>query len=462
MRSVHRTARIRLRLTRAQTRRCYSLLRSAGDVWAGLIELNDARSRRGLRPVANFQALCREITGAPLGELGRTCAEGVAKRYSDAFFEAVHRRQRGERAGFPRRKKLLFPVRFRFGTFALPGVRVRLSTARGYPPLYVRLARPVPYPPDSIRSVTLLVEAGRVFLDVTARLPVEDHDLDPARVAGVDLGIIHPYAVAAGSEACLVSGRQLRAEERLHLADGKARARAMASKRTRSSGPVSRRLRKLRGEQLRANARHRRRIHQAHHQAAKAILAWAIARGIGTLVVGDPAGVTTRNAGRHHNWRLRAWRRTHLVRALVDKAAVAGVRVVRVDERRTSSTCPECNQQVPKPRGRNFSCPHCGHRGHRDLIAARNIAARGGGITSSPLLVTHRRAGKPPARRDRRRHRMDARRSCPAPGRPARLGVARRRASRKQSLQGSLGRSSRQPTRTNTRQSSNKRVLEEH
>jgi hypothetical protein len=34
------------------------------------------------------------------------------------------------------------------------------------------------------------------------------------------------------------------------------------------------------------------------------------------------------------------------------------------------------------------------------------------------VLVTHRRAGQPPARRDRRRHLMDRRRSCPAPGRP--------------------------------------------
>jgi hypothetical protein len=38
-----------------------------------------------------------------------------------------------------------------------------------------------------------------------------------------------------------------------------------------------------------------------------------------------------------------------------------------------------------------------------------------------PALVTHRRAGVVPARRDRRRHLMDdRRRSCPAPGRPGR------------------------------------------
>jgi hypothetical protein len=57
----------------------------------------------------------------------------------------------------------------------------------------------------------------RLFVDVTAAVPVEDHDLDPARVAGVDLGIIHPLAVSLADQALLVSGRAVRAEERLHL-----------------------------------------------------------------------------------------------------------------------------------------------------------------------------------------------------------------------------------------------------
>jgi hypothetical protein len=65
--------------------------------------------------------------------------------------------------------------------------------------------------------VTLCAEAGRLHLEVTAEVPVEDHALDPTRSAGVDIGIIHPFAVAAGDEGMLVSGRALRAEERLHL-----------------------------------------------------------------------------------------------------------------------------------------------------------------------------------------------------------------------------------------------------
>jgi hypothetical protein len=83
------------------------------------------------------------------------------------------------------------------------------------------------------------------------------------------------------------------------------------------------------------------------------------------------------------------------------------------DERGTSSTCPNCDRRVPKPAGRNFSCPHCGQTGHRDLIAAASIAARAPGGGLIPAVphgpgITHRRAGAHlpgvhPERRDPRR-----------------------------------------------------------
>jgi hypothetical protein len=67
---VHRTASIRLRVTRRQANRCYGLLRSGGDVWAWLIETNRLRQRQSRPPVVSYQALCKELTGQDsFGEL---------------------------------------------------------------------------------------------------------------------------------------------------------------------------------------------------------------------------------------------------------------------------------------------------------------------------------------------------------------------------------------------------------
>src|SRR6266508_2082638 len=424
-RLVHRTARIRLRSTRRQTRRCYGLLRSAGDVWAWQLDTNRQRRQQGETAISNYQALCRQLTSVdPFGELSVTGARSVLRRYADAWHQAAKRRKAGQQdAGFPRRKRALVPVRCYHGTFTIQGQRVRLPVARGQPELWVRLARPLPYPPEQVRAVTLLADGGRLWLAVTAAVPVQHHDLDPGRVAGVDLGIIHPYAVATEDTGLLVSGRAIRAESWLHRADQQAR-QAKAARRAPTRGQRgSRRWRRHRARLRRMEARHRRRIHHAHHQAARQVIAFAVQRRVGTLVVGDPTGITAQDAGRVQNLRLRQWRRTHLLQALRDKAELAGIAVRLVDERGTSSTCPACRQRASKPTGRRFQCRHCGLAGHRDLVGARNIAAKAGGGPTSvglPTLVEHRRAGIVPARRDRRRHLDDRRRrrSCLASGHP--------------------------------------------
>jgi IS605 OrfB family transposase len=424
-RLLHRSATIRLRLTRRQARRCYGLLRSAGDVWAWLLDSNRQRHQQGEPAISNYQALCRELAKSDgFGELSTVGARSVLRRYSDAWFQAAKRHKTGlKNAGFPRRKRALVPIRFYHGTFLLDGTRIRLPVAKGQPELFVRLARPLPYPDADVRAVTLLAGGGRLWLAVTAAIPVQNHELDPGRVAGVDLGIIHPYAVVAEQAGLLVSGRALRAESYLHLKDQQAR-RATAARRAPTPGQHgSRRWRRHRARLRRVEARHRRRVHQAQHKAARHVIAFALQQQVGTLVVGDPAGITEQDVGRVQNWRLRQWRRTHLVQALRDKAEVAGIVVRLVDERGTSSTCPACHCRVPKPTGRRFRCPHCRFCGHRDLVGAANIAAKGGGGPTSvgvPTLVEHRRAGILPARRDRRRHLHDdrRRRSCLASGHP--------------------------------------------
>jgi putative transposase len=194
----------------------------------------------------------------------------------------------------------------------------------------MRLDRNPPYLPEQIRPVTLVYDAGRLWVDVTAEIPVACYpagqEPDPARIAGIDLGIIHPYAVAGpDGQGLLVSGRAIRAEHRMHLADTKARRKAVARRAPRPGQKGSRRWRHHRRRQRLAEARHRRRVRQAQHEAAKTVIAWAVDRRVGTLAVGDPRGVLKLKAGRRHNQRTRDWRIGHLVTVLADKAEAAGI-----------------------------------------------------------------------------------------------------------------------------------------
>jgi transposase len=82
------------------------------------------------------------------------------------------------------------------------------------------------------------------------------------------------------------------------------------------------------------------------------VIAFVVRHQVGTLLIGEPKGITGNNAGRVQNLRLRRWRRTHLLQALCNKAELAGVVMRLVDERGTSSTCPACRRRVSKPKGR--------------------------------------------------------------------------------------------------------------
>ena len=223
-------------MTPAQRQRCFGLLRSGADLWAAVLELNALRRQRGHAPVVTYQDLCRELARAGpgcAGELSSAGARSILRRYSDAWFCAAAARRDGDgRAQFPRRRRSLMPSRYYAGTFALEGRRLTLPTARGAPPLALRLTRHPPYEESWVRSVTLVHVGPRLFVEVTAEVPVASYDQstrpDPERVAGVDLGIIHPFALAGAEQGLVVSGRAIRAEHRLHLAEKKARARAVA------------------------------------------------------------------------------------------------------------------------------------------------------------------------------------------------------------------------------------------
>src|SRR5207247_2879579 len=142
------------------------------------------------------QELCRELAAAGpgcFGELDTTGARSVLRRYSDAWFAAAKRRKEGDpTARFPRRRRALMPIRWYHGTFTLEGRRLRIPAARGRPPLWVRLDRHLPYPPEQVRSVTLLYDAGRLWVDVPAEIPVACYpagqEPGAGRGAGGDLG----------------------------------------------------------------------------------------------------------------------------------------------------------------------------------------------------------------------------------------------------------------------------------
>ena len=204
------------------------LLVSAGDVWACVIEVNRWRWARQDRPLVSYQELCRELAASgpgTFGELDTVGARSVLRRYSDAWFAAAKRRKTGDRTGWVPAAAAVHDAGALVPRHLHAGRAAGADPGRAWLSAVVGAAGPdLPYPPEQVRSITLLYDGGRLYVDVTAEVPVTTYpaglEPDPARVAGVDLGVIHPYAVAGpDGQGLLVSGRAIRAEHRMHLAD---------------------------------------------------------------------------------------------------------------------------------------------------------------------------------------------------------------------------------------------------
>ena len=277
----------------------------------------------------------------PFGQLSVHCAQDVTKAWSAAFFETMRRRKNAEQASLPLRKRGLVPVTWRQGEFALSaaseGRRARavLSTARGYANLELALSGDHPYDPELVGAVRLVEEAGEMFMDMTAWVAVAQARAVTEKVAGVDPGIIHPLAIAAGDQALLVSGRAVRAEEFLHLEDQKARQRKMATKRSplrakpgqaRRTG--SRRWKQLARSQRRAEARDRRVVKLAGNRAARLATKFMVANHVSLAVIGNPTGIERKASGRRQNRR---------AQNMVTKLGHAPSDIARTEHRRVGS-----------------------------------------------------------------------------------------------------------------------------
>jgi len=90
------------------------------------------------------------------------------------------------------------------------------------------------------------------------------------------------------------------------------------------------------------------------------------------------------------------WSFQYITKRFKDRAEEYGIKVVEVDERKTSTTCPRCRSDRTVKRGRLFKCLSCRVEAHRDAVGVLNIGLAQGaelpaeainGAMTRPLLL---------------------------------------------------------------------------
>jgi len=207
-----------------------------------------------------------------------------------------------------------------------------------------------------------LILKGGVFylyicIDMPSAPPVESKGF-----LGIDLGIVE---IASDSEGNQYSGDAVKRVRK----NVKEHRRQLQRKQTNSA---KKRLRKT-------SARQSRFVRDVNHCISKQLVATAL-RLQKALALEDLSGIRERagTVSRQMRWLLGNWSFYQLAQFLSYKAEAVGLRVVFVDPRNTSRTCPECGYCDKGNRKSQscFRCLQCGFEANADFVGSRNIEAR--------------------------------------------------------------------------------------
>ena len=259
-----------------------------------------------------------------LSELHSHTKQAVVDDLLDAVVTSRTNRKAGLRVRAPHRLKAYRPLSFTrgFGWRVTPQGRLGLSFGRGR----ARIVLPLPVladpatgldvPPADWGELRLCWDRDGRRWALHIAVPTQPAPaLDPARVMGVDEGIINPMTIAVatpqGFDVTVINGRHARSVKHrrntavAHLA-------RLQSKCTKGS----RRWVKLDKARKKARFAAANGLRNVDHQVWRKVADLAVAHDTGTIILGDVRGIERgtaqaerRRAGRHQRRRLSQWSR---------------------------------------------------------------------------------------------------------------------------------------------------------
>lgn len=278
-----------------------------------------------------------------------------------------------------------------FGTgVKIKGDKLELTNGRGNGKIYIVI-------PKELRSVTKFLEVRLVYDKRSQKynwhIVVENgKQAKPApgnNVVSVDMGEIHPAVIGDKHESIIITCR-----ERRHETQGHAKRLASFGKALSRKKKGSRRCKKLLRSKSRMKAKHERVIRDIEHKVSREIIKVAVELKADTIAMGDIRDIADGiDIGKQSNQKISGWSHGQIRKLTEYKAEAEGIKLVLVDEKYTSQTCPNCGNKH-KPRGRNYRCPSCGFRSHRDVVGQVNILStfKHGvpGQIPAPTSIKHR------------------------------------------------------------------------
>ena len=317
--------------------------------------------------IPGFAEQCRELKKNRWYKLlPSQSAQEILGELDDSYRSWFSHRKNGDKKARPpgfRKKHSLSTVTFKQNAFKmLPDNRVKLKLPKTYGRREITLE--YQFAPDislgKVQQVKLVYEpkTGNWYLHVIHKVQIKYREV--GNIMSLDLGIVN---IAAGlisdGYSFIVPGGELLALDRYFMKE-----KAKCTKST------SRHCTEL-------NIKWGRQRNHYLHILTGWLINLAVAHNVSTILIGELKGIRAdKDWGDAGNQKLHAWPFSKIIRLLTYKAALAGILVIKVPERNTSTTCPVCGKRVKKARVHRGLFVHCGQALNADLVGAYNILQR--------------------------------------------------------------------------------------
>jgi putative transposase len=386
---VRRAYKFRLRPTRKQRAALTECLEDTRQLYNAALEERREAWRMGRHRVTLYSqdAQLKEIRAEDRERYGRwsfNCERAAIRRLDRAFQRFFQRVKTGEKPGHPRFKgcgwwdSIEWPEGKGARWNSVPHPTVTRVYLKGIGHVRVNQHRPVK---GRVKTITAKRESGHWYVVLSCDdVPAEP--LEPAgSSAGIDMGVASFLTASNGKH--VPNPRYLAvSSERL------AKAQQDLARKKRGGNRRKKAVAKVAG--LHGKVR-RQRLDHAHKTAL------ALVRAHDLIVHEDlqisnmtrrprprsdgcsghePNGASAK-AGLNKSIHDAGW--GIFLRVLSAKAESAGRKVIAVNPRHTSQRCAECGHVAAGNRvtQAEFRCTRCGHHGHADFNAARNILRAG-------------------------------------------------------------------------------------
>lgn len=221
----------------------------------------------------------------------------------------------------------------------------------------------------------LIYDKKKWFLLLTYIFLPEAHALDPEKILGVDMG--EAYAIYASSVYGFGT-LKIEGGEVTDYAKKLERRKWSYQKQARycGDGRIGHGTKTRIAEVYKAEDRIANYRDTINHRYSKAVVAYAVKNGYGTIQMEDLSGIKEDTGFPR---RLQHWTYYDLQTKIENKAKEHGIRVVKVDPRCTSQRCSRCGHIAPanRPSQSQFCCTACNFQTNADFNASQNISVKG-------------------------------------------------------------------------------------